>query len=42
MKEEVDIVVNRTAVVEAARQLGVNGKPVCIHVSLRSFPTLEN
>ena len=36
------MVVNRTAIVEVARQLGINGKPVCIHVSLRSFPKLEN
>ena len=42
MKDAVEMVVNRTAIVEAARQLGINGKPVCIHVSLRSFPKLEN
>src|SRR5215472_15667287 len=41
VKEEVEMVVNRTAIVEAARQLGINGKPVCVHISLRSFPKLE-
>jgi len=27
VKEEVEMVVNRTGIVEAARQLGINGKP---------------
>jgi aminoglycoside 3-N-acetyltransferase len=35
-------VVTRHQVIEGARNLGIAGQPICIHVSLRSFPKLED
>lgn len=36
-------VVTRQQVIEGARNLGIAGQPICcIHVSLRSFPKLED
>lgn len=36
-----EAVVTRQQVLAGAQDLGIAGQPICIHVSLRSFPKLE-